>query len=98
MPVESNVSAGGWMREGAEADAAQEDVEHEQQKAEEQEGCPDALARLGMVRARVQDVGGVPNLNQPDRIHPNAAGQKILAENVWRVLEPIAREVSGEKL
>jgi acyl-CoA thioesterase-1 len=31
-------------------------------------------------------------LNSPDGIHPNAAGQKILAENVWRVLEPVARE------
>ncbi len=42
----------------------------------------------------LQGVGGDPNLNQPDRVHPNAAGQKILAENVWRVLEPIAREVA----
>jgi acyl-CoA thioesterase-1 len=39
----------------------------------------------------LQGVGGDPTLNQPDRIHPNAAGQRILAENVWRVLEPIAR-------
>lgn len=46
----------------------------------------------------LEGVGGDPNLNQADHIHPNAAGQKILAENVWRVLEPIARDVSGEKL
>jgi acyl-CoA thioesterase I len=39
-------------------------------------------------------LGGDPSLNQPDHVHPNAAGQKILAENVWRVLEPIAREVA----
>jgi acyl-CoA thioesterase I len=39
-------------------------------------------------------VAGDPSLNLPDSIHPNAAGQKILAENVWRVLEPIAREVA----
>ena len=38
-------------------------------------------------------VGGDPSLNLPDGIHPNAAGQKILAENVWRVLEPVARQV-----
>lgn len=43
----------------------------------------------------LEGVGGDPNLNQPDRVHPNAAGQKILAENVWRVLEPIAREVAA---
>jgi len=40
-------------------------------------------------------VGGDPSLNQPDHVHPNAAGQKILAENVWRALEPIAREVAN---
>jgi acyl-CoA thioesterase I len=42
----------------------------------------------------LQDVAGDPSLNLPDGIHPNAAGQAILAENVWRVLEPVAREVS----
>ena len=41
-------------------------------------------------------VAGDPSLNLPDGIHPNAAGQRILAENVWRVLEPIAREASSE--
>ena len=44
----------------------------------------------------LEGVGGDPLLNQPDRIHPNAAGQKILAENVWRVLEPIARQTATE--
>jgi acyl-CoA thioesterase I len=42
----------------------------------------------------LQGVAGDPTLNLPDGIHPNAAGQKILAENVWRVLEPVAREVA----
>jgi len=37
-------------------------------------------------------VGGDPTLNQADRIHPNAAGQRILAENVWRTLEPVLRK------
>jgi acyl-CoA thioesterase I len=40
-------------------------------------------------------VAGDPSLNLPDGIHPNAAGQKILAENVWRILEPVAREVAN---
>lgn len=43
----------------------------------------------------LQGVAGDPSLNLPDGIHPNAAGQKILAENVWRVLEPIAREIEA---
>ena len=29
------------------------------------------------------------DLNQADQIHPTAAGHKIVAENVWRVLEPL---------
>src|ERR1043165_8919864 len=41
----------------------------------------------------LQGVAGDPSLNLPDGIHPNAAGQKILAENVWRVLEPIAQKL-----
>ena len=43
----------------------------------------------------LEGVGGDPSLNLPDGIHPNAAGQRILAENVWRVLEPIARETAS---
>jgi acyl-CoA thioesterase-1 len=41
----------------------------------------------------LEGVAGDPSLNLADGIHPNAAGQKILAENVWRVVKPIAREV-----
>ena len=41
-------------------------------------------------------VAGDPSLNLPDGIHPNAAGQRILAENVWRVLEPVARQTAAE--
>jgi len=41
-------------------------------------------------------VAGDPSLNLPDGIHPNADGQKILAKNVWRVLEPIACETAAE--
>jgi acyl-CoA thioesterase-1 len=37
----------------------------------------------------LEGVGGNPELNQWDRVHPNAAGQRVLAENVWRVLEPL---------
>jgi len=40
-------------------------------------------------------VAGDPLLNLPDGIHPNAAGQRILAENVWRVVEPVARQVAN---
>src|SRR5205823_11903005 len=51
--------------------------------------------KAALVPYLLQRVAGDPSLNLPDGIHPNAAGQKILAENVWRVLEPIAREVNA---
>jgi acyl-CoA thioesterase I len=34
-------------------------------------------------------IGGRVEFNQGDGIHPNAAGEKIMTENVWRVLEPL---------
>ncbi len=34
-------------------------------------------------------VGGVVALNLPDRIHPNAEGHQLLAENVWQILRPL---------
>ena len=37
----------------------------------------------------LEGVGGVPKLNQADGIHPTAEGQRIVAENVWRVLRPV---------
>ncbi len=33
-----------------------------------------------------------PELNQADHIHPNAAGHRIVAENVWKMLEPWLRK------
>ena len=53
----------------------------------------DLAAKNGaaLVPYLLEGVAGNPSLNLPDGIHPNAAGQRILAENVWRVLEPIAR-------
>ena len=42
----------------------------------------------------LENVGGLRNLNQPDMIHPTAAGHRIVAETVWRTLEPILRRGS----
>ncbi len=41
----------------------------------------------------LEDVGGVPALNLPDGIHPNPAGHHIIAENVWKVLEPLLQSL-----
>jgi len=53
-----------------------------------------AKNRSALVPYLLEGVAGNPSLNSSDGIHPNAAGQKILAENVWRVLRPVAREVA----
>ncbi|WP_375436747.1 arylesterase [uncultured Hymenobacter sp.] len=37
----------------------------------------------------LQGVIGRRELNLPDGVHPNAAGQKILADNVWAVLSGV---------
>lgn len=42
----------------------------------------------------LENVAGVASLNQADGIHPNVAGQHILAENVWKYLSPILDEIN----
>ena len=49
--------------------------------------------RVTLIPFFLEGVGGNPELNQWDRVHPNAAGQRVLAENVWRVLEPLLRKI-----
>jgi acyl-CoA thioesterase-1 len=39
----------------------------------------------------LEGVAGDPTLNQPDGIHPNAAGQRIVADRVWTALRPLLR-------
>jgi acyl-CoA thioesterase-1 len=42
-------------------------------------------------------VGGNPELNLPDLIHPTAEGQKIVAENVWKVLRPVLEKTASTR-
>jgi acyl-CoA thioesterase-1 len=37
----------------------------------------------------LEGVAGDPALNLSDGIHPNVEGQRIVAENVWKVLQPM---------
>lgn len=39
-------------------------------------------------------VAGHPDLNQADGIHPNARGAEIVAETVWRALQPMVDHVA----
>ena len=45
--------------------------------------------RATLIPFFLEGVAGNPDLNQWDQVHPNAAGQRVLAENVWRVLKPM---------
>ncbi len=40
-------------------------------------------------------IAGRPELNQGDGVHPNAAGARLVADNVWRVLKPVVADILG---
>ena len=44
----------------------------------------------------LERVGGMRELNLSDGIHPTAKGHEIVAENVWKVLEPVLRSLNGK--
>lgn len=48
---------------------------------------------LPLVPFVLEGVGGRADLNQADRIHPTAEGQRIIAENVWKVLKPLLEQM-----
>jgi acyl-CoA thioesterase-1 len=45
--------------------------------------------QVALIPFLLEGVGGHVDLNQADRIHPTVAGHKVVAENVWRILEPL---------
>jgi len=47
--------------------------------------------KVTLIPNLLANVGGVPDLNQPDLIHPTAIGHQLVASNVWTVLEPVLR-------
>jgi acyl-CoA thioesterase-1 len=38
-------------------------------------------------------VAGIPRLNQADGIHPNLAGERIVADNLWSSLKPLVAQL-----
>jgi acyl-CoA thioesterase-1 len=60
---------------------------------------PDLARENGaeLVPFLLEGVGGVATLNQSDGIHPTAEGQRIVAETVWRVLEPVLLKEKRER-
>lgn len=45
--------------------------------------------KAALIPFLLRDVAGIPALNQEDGIHPTEEGQKIVANNVWEILEEI---------
>ena len=43
----------------------------------------------------LEGVGGIPDLNQGDGIHPTAAGHEIIARTVWEHLEPVLAKMQS---
>jgi acyl-CoA thioesterase-1 len=43
---------------------------------------------IALIPFLLDNVAGIPKLNQRDGIHPTAVGAKIVANNVWGVLKP----------
>jgi len=48
-----------------------------------------AKERILLIPFLLDKVAGQPSLNQPDGIHPNAEGARIVAETVWPVLRSV---------
>jgi acyl-CoA thioesterase-1 len=58
---------------------------------------PDVARKHGLtlVPFLLDRVAGIDSLNQSDGIHPNEAGERIVAETVWRVLRPVLDSARG---
>ena len=50
-----------------------------------------SMNKVALIPFLLEGVGGNPDLNQQDGIHPNAAGAKIVALNVWKILKDICK-------
>lgn len=48
--------------------------------------------KVALIPFLLDNVGGIPELNQGDGIHPTIEGHKIVAKNVWNVLQHVIME------
>jgi len=49
--------------------------------------------QAGIIPFLLEGVGGKPELNFPDGIHPTAEGHRVVAANVWKILEPVLKSM-----
>ena len=52
--------------------------------------------KVALIPFLLEGVGGHPELNQADGMHPTAEGQTKLAVNVWTVVEPLIRPAAAK--
>jgi acyl-CoA thioesterase-1 len=50
--------------------------------------------RVTFIPFLLDRVAGVPELNQPDGIHPNVNGARLIADTVWTVLRPALDQIA----
>ncbi len=53
--------------------------------------------RLHLIPHLLEGVGGVPEFNLPDLIHPTATGHDLVASNAWMTIEPVLRQRVAQK-
>ncbi len=69
------------------------------------QGFSDVFVRLAdehdvpLIPFFLEGVATHPHLNQGDGLHPNSEGYSIVVQNVWRILQPILKELAekGER-
>lgn len=47
--------------------------------------------KVTLIPFLLKNVAGIKELNQNDGVHPTAEGQKIVAQNVWEILQPLLK-------
>jgi len=50
---------------------------------------------LALVPFLLEGVAGIDRLNQRDGIHPTAEGDRMVADTVWKVLQPVVQGTPG---
>ncbi len=50
---------------------------------------------IDLVPFLLEGVAGIPEMNQPDGIHPSVDGQRLVADNVWTVLGGLLRDTAA---
>lgn len=57
---------------------------------------PDIAKKEGIPLAPffLNGVAGIPRYNQADGVHPNIAGERLVADNVWKALKPVVAQLA----